>query len=112
MKKHLLIKAVLLFISFFMIGVAVWTSLQSNLWLEGPRLLREPWMAATLIDFYFNIFIISLWVVYRESSPLKSAAWVVSFVALGSISTAYYVFLQLYQLKPEESLDRLWVRKK
>ncbi|CAI8604163.1 unnamed protein product [Vicia faba] len=34
--------------------------------------LLTPWMAATLIDFYINIAILSTWVVYKEANWLSS----------------------------------------
>jgi len=94
-----------------MIVVAVVTSLKSNLWEVGPSILSEPWNVATLIDFYFNILIISVWVVYKENNILKSILWIVAFVILGSIATSFYVLTQLFRLKPEESLSNLLLRR-
>lgn len=90
-------------ISLFMVGVAVWASSKSDLFAEGARLLKEPWMAATLIDFYFNIFIIACWVFYREKNKAIAVLWGVSFIFLGSIGTAFYVFLVLCRIARGES---------
>ncbi len=95
-----------------MIAVTVHTSMKSNLWLEGARLLREPWMAATLADFYFNIFLISLWAAYKEANVTRAVLWIFLFALLGSIATSFYVLIQVVRLKPEEPLENILLRRR
>lgn len=104
------LKALLLCISAAMIGVSVYTSLQSDLFAEFGRLIREPWMAATLVDFYLNILLFSMWVVWRERRAAGAWAWTAAFVLLGSIATAFYLFLRIRRLRPEEPLERIFLR--
>ena len=108
---RLFLKVLLGSICVVMIAVAVYTSLQSDLFSEFGRLIREPWMAATLADFYFNILIFSLWVIYKENRMWPSVIWVLAFVCLGSIATAFYVLLQLVRLKPGEPVSSLLLRR-
>jgi hypothetical protein len=94
-----------------MLGVTIFTSLKVSLLDVLPRLIQDPWTAATLVDFYFNILILWSVVVYKENSMLRSLGWLVAFIALGSIATSAYVFIQLCQLKPGDSLTKLFVRR-
>ena len=60
----------------------------------GPfrRELLIPWMVATLVDFYANVALLALWVVYRErAAPVVAGLWVAALVCLGSMATAAYV---------------------
>ncbi|CAL5048416.1 unnamed protein product [Urochloa decumbens] len=45
--------------------------------------LLTPWMAATLIDFYINIFAISVWVAHKESSWISTAIWIILLICFG-----------------------------
>ncbi len=106
-----LLKGLFLGISLLMMGLTVVVSLKSNLWEVLPELNKQPWFTATIVDFYFNIILISAWAIYREGNWLKSALWIVGFVVLGSIATAFYVFLQLSRIKPGEGLAKALLKK-
>lgn len=84
------------------------TSLKHSLWTDLPRLSKEPWMVATLKDYYVNVLLISTWMAYRERSNWARLAWFASFCTLGSIATAGYAFLQVFNrslgLSPERAL--------
>lgn len=90
--------------------LVVTTSSQSNLFALSPVLTGEPWFAATLVDFYFNIVVLSAWVIYKETNRIRATVWTLAFVLLGSIATCLYVFLQLARLKPWDSLDCVVLR--
>ncbi|XP_020674257.1 uncharacterized protein LOC110093648 [Dendrobium catenatum] len=45
--------------------------------------LLTPWMAATLIDFYINVFAISVWVFHKESTWIRAIFWVCLLICLG-----------------------------
>lgn len=104
-----LARAACLAVSAAMIALSIRTSLESNLFTEFGRLLAEPWMRATLVDFYFNILILSAWTAVRETRR-SAAAWIVSFVLLGSIATAAYLYWQLRRLEPGDPLEKLFRR--
>ena len=97
-------------ISVTMIVVTIITSLKSNFFEEFSTLMSQPWVPATLIDFYFNITILSAWVLYKEKRLIIAAVWIVLFVLLGSIATAFYVFLQLMKLKPGDNLQSVLLK--
>ncbi|GHN03222.1 hypothetical protein WSM22_47110 [Cytophagales bacterium WSM2-2] len=91
----------------FMVYIVVSTSLESSLFKEWDFLGSIPWMRATLWDFYANVLVIFLWVVYREKSWTVKIAWVVIFFCLGSIGTIAYTLIQLFGLKEGESIQRI-----
>ncbi|WP_372820680.1 DUF1475 family protein [Pedobacter sp.] len=87
--------------------IVVSTSLESSLIEQWDFLGSIPWMRATLWDFYANIFIIALWMFYKEKSVLLKIVWVILFVCLGSIATCSYVLIKLFKLKPGEGINEL-----
>lgn len=97
-------------VSIAMIALTIHTCMQQNLFAEWNRLGAEPWMRATLVDFYFNILILSAWAAYREKSKAVAALWIAAFILLGSIATAFYVFLQLRRLKAGDPIEKALLR--
>jgi hypothetical protein len=87
--------------------VVVSTSLQSSLFEQWDFLGSIPWMRATLWDFYANIFIITLWMCYKENSIFLKILWLILFVCLGSIATCSYVLIKLFKLKPGDGIKEL-----
>ncbi len=106
------LKIFFLGMSIFMIGLVFYTSMKSNLFEVWNDLRAQPWMTTTLVDFYFNIAIISAWTIYREANAVKSILWIIAFIILGSIATAFYVFLQLAQLKSGDDIGKIFLRRK
>jgi len=110
MTKRRVLMALTGAMSVYMLYVAVDTSRKSNLFDEWNALSQIPWMTATLKDFYQNILLIWLWVLYKEDALWKSLIWLVLFIVGGSITTSAYVFWQLYRLKPGEPVERILLR--
>ena len=95
----------------FMVYLVIITSMESNLFHLPAAVVHEPWFQTTLVDFYFLVTILSVWVVYKEKSILISILWIIAFICLGSIGAALYVFLQLMSLKKGEGFDAVLLRK-
>ncbi len=95
----------------WMIYIVVDTSIQSNLFKEWNYLSSIPWMRATLWDFYANIFVLLMWVYYRETNIAVKGLWTVLFITLGSIAVTGYVLIQILSLKNGEGLEKILVRK-
>ena len=74
------------------------TSLTSNLFKEWNFLGSIPWMRATLWDFYANVIVIYLRVLYKEKRAALKFFWLILLVALGSIASCAYVLIQLFRL--------------
>lgn len=85
----------------------IMTSLESNLFKEWDFLGSIPWMRATLWDFYANLFVIYLWVLYKERSVAVKILWLVLLSCLGSIATCIYMLIQLFKLKEGEGIGEL-----
>ena len=105
------LKYLFLGMSLFMIYLVIVTSMQSDLLHLPAVLVSAPWFKTTLVDFYFNITIISAWVIYKENNWIKSILWIVLFVLLGSIATAFYVFLQLNGLREGKTIEDILCRR-
>lgn len=105
------LKILFLGMSAAMVVLVIVTSLQSNMFRLPECVVNEPWFKTTLVDFYFNIIIISAWVIYRERSVVARVWWVIGFIFLGSIATAFYVFWQLARLRDNEGLEQIFTRK-
>lgn len=105
------LKIFLIIVFGYMIYVVISTSMESNLFTEWDKLAAIPLMKATLWDFYANILIIYLWVIYKEKSLGIMILWAVLFFCLGSIASLAYVIIQLFKLQPGESLHILLVTK-
>jgi hypothetical protein len=87
--------------------IVISTSLESSLFKEWDFLAAIPWMRATLWDFYANIFIIILWMFYKEKSIVLKIVWVILFVCLGSIATCAYILIKLFKLNEGEGVNEL-----
>lgn len=95
----------------FMCYKVISTSLENNLFEQWDFLGSIPWMRATLWDFYANIFIITLWMFYKEKSIILKISIVILFVCLGSIATLAYVLVHLFKLKDGEGVKELLLRR-
>lgn len=109
--NRMLLKGLFLGMSLAMIVLVILTSMQSDMFNLSPVVTNEPWFRTTLVDFYFNITIISAWVIYKEASWIKSTLWIIAFILLGSIATAFYVFWQLFKLKEGEGIKDVLLRR-
>ena len=105
-----ILKVLTLSLSVFMIWLVYDTSMKSNMFQLPSSVVNEPWFQTTLVDFYFNITLISIWLFYKERKVVISIVWLIAFILLGSIATSFYVFLQLNKLKTGDSLEKLFVR--
>ncbi|CAN6169585.1 unnamed protein product [Urochloa humidicola] len=86
----------------FMASVVTYTVITDG--LPFRKELLTPWMAATLIDFYINIFAISVWVAHKESSWISTIIWIVLLICFGSITTCGYIVLQLFQVSYQDPI--------
>jgi Protein of unknown function (DUF1475) len=91
----------------WMCYVVITTSINSSLFKEWDFLGSIPWMRATLWDFYTNVTVIFLWIVYKEKLIALKIIWLILLVALGSIATCAYILIQLFKLKPGEGVKEL-----
>ncbi|TVT96663.1 hypothetical protein EJB05_58134 [Eragrostis curvula] len=86
----------------FMAAVVTYTVITDGLPFRAE--LLTPWMAATLIDFYINIFAISVWVAHKESSWISTAIWICLLICFGSMTTCGYIVIQLFQVSYQDPI--------
>ncbi|XP_072960727.1 uncharacterized protein [Typha angustifolia] len=92
-------------IFFSVLGLFLASVVTYTLVTDGSPFRRElltPWMVATLIDFYINIFTISVWVTHKESSWLGAFFWICLLICFGGITTCGYIAIQLFRLSCED----------
>ena len=105
-----LLKKFFIGMSLAMAMIAITTSVRSNIFVLPEPVVKEPWFITTLVGFYFNISIFSMWVIYKEKTIGQALAWIISFILLGSMATAFYIFCQLKKLKPGEGLEKVLLK--
>ncbi|WOG91603.1 hypothetical protein DCAR_0310852 [Daucus carota subsp. sativus] len=100
---------------FSVLGCIMLGTLLYTLVTDGSPFRKElftPWMTATLIDFYINVAVLSVWVVYKESSWTSAIFWIVLLVCFGSITTCVYIVWQLFHLGPQDPVSLVLFRSK
>ncbi|KAL6839398.1 hypothetical protein ACP4OV_030668 [Aristida adscensionis] len=65
----------------FMAAVVTYTIITDG--LPFRKDLLTLWMAATLIDFYINVFAISVWVAHKESTWVTTVIWICLLICFG-----------------------------
>jgi hypothetical protein len=105
------LKALFTFLFLYMTWVVIDTSLRSNLFEQWDFLAGIPWMTATLKDFYTNVAVLYLWVLWKETTAWKRILWLILLVGLGSIATTLYVLIQLFRLKPDDGIRELIIKR-
>jgi uncharacterized protein DUF1475 len=109
MKAFLKVLFGLIFV--FMTVMTVRTSLQVSLWSAWSGFAASPWSMATLYDAYCGFLTFFCWVAWRERSLVLKILWFVLIMALGNIAMSFYVLIQLFGLKSEESASALFQQK-
>jgi Protein of unknown function (DUF1475) len=93
-----------------MIGVTLWAASHSSLLDPAVRMAynAQPWAIATLFDAYCGFITFFVWVAFRERELGAKIIWLVLILLLGNIAMSLYVLIQLFRLKPDESLTALF----
>jgi hypothetical protein len=93
-----------------MIAVTLWAAGNSNLLDPAVRAAynAQPWAIATLFDAYCGFITFFVWVCFRERGAGVKILWLVLILLLGNIAMSLYVLLQLFRLKPGDSLKSLF----
>ncbi|XP_015694366.1 uncharacterized protein LOC102705259 isoform X2 [Oryza brachyantha] len=85
-----------------MAAIVIYTVITDG--LPFRKELLTPWMAATLLDFYINVFAISVWVAHKESNWISTAIWICLLICFGSITTCGYIVVQLFQVSYQDPI--------
>ena len=85
------------------VGLLVWAS-QAGAFVEEMALLASvPWGLVAIMDVYLGLFLVAIWIGYRERDLLKTAAWVVSLACLGNAITCLYILVALLRCNGDAS---------
>jgi len=112
MKPVIFLRLLMAVLLSFMIVVTITTSLESNLFEEWNSLMAIPWMRATLFDFFTNVIVLLVWVWYRERNIWIKLLWTIIFCTLGSMGSCIYVLVALFQMNADESLLKLFAKRR
>ncbi|KAJ4916430.1 hypothetical protein Rs2_01980 [Raphanus sativus] len=109
-KKSLVVSARFVFgaLGCVMLGALVYTCLT-----DGSPFRMEllyPWMVVLLVSFYIHVAVLSVWVVYKESSWIIGVLWVALLLSLGSFGTSVVIVVQLFRLSPLDPLYLVLVK--
>ena len=66
---------------------------------EGKRLMSMPWGIVSLVDLYVGFVLFSVWIAYREASPLRAVVWILLMMVLGFFTASLYCLIALYSSK-------------
>ncbi|KAL2894400.1 DNA mismatch repair protein Msh6 [Bienertia sinuspersici] len=73
--------------------------------------ILKPWLIATLIDFYINVAILSVWVCYKEPNWYTTSIWILLLICFGSIVTCGYIVWQLLLLSSHDPVHLVLLNK-
>ena len=90
-----------------MTGVLIYGFSQGDFFAEGAALLSMPWGIVSLVDLYVGFTLFSIWIVFRERSPLAAAAWVVLMMVLGFWAGSLYTLIAA--LRSQGDWRRFWL---
>lgn len=74
-----------------LIALIVLSSLEQSLASGLAVLTDHLWGITTLVDLYFGLLLIGLWIVWVERRPLRFIPWLVALAALGNLASLAYV---------------------
>ena len=94
----------------WMVVVTVRTAMQISIPAAWDSFAANPWAVATLYDAYFGFITFWVWVAYKELALWARIVWLVLILCLGNIAMSLYVLIQLFRLKPGQTVEALFRR--
>lgn len=89
------------------VGLLVMTAGLSNgfingdFFIDGGKLLGNPWGVMSLVDLYVGFVLFSMWIFFREKSWLGKVAWTFAMMVLGFFAGALYILYAFYTCKED-----------
>ena len=90
-----------------MTSVIIYAFVAGDFSAEGAWITSHPWGIVSLVDLYAGFSIFSLWIVYREKSPVTAVVWVALMMVLGNWTAALYVLLALVRCRGD--WQKVWM---
>ncbi len=95
----------------FMVVMTIRTGLSVSLSAAWPSYAANPWAMATLYDAYFGFITFYAWVFYKEPSVWARVLWFLLIMGLGNIAMSFYLLIQLFRLRADESAATILLRR-
>ncbi len=92
-----------------MTAVLIYGFTVGNFSEDGAKILSNPWGIVSLVDLYVGFTLFSIWIVYREKSPIAAGIWVILMMTLGFFTGALYTLLAL--TRSEGDWKQFWMGK-
>ena len=81
-------------------GVALaYGFIEGDFWIDGGKLMKNPWGIVSLFDVYVGFFFFIGWIAYRESCPGIILAWAVAICVGGNVVAGIYAITTLVKSK-------------
>lgn len=93
-----------------MLAIILYGFSRGDFFEEGKIITSMAWGRVTLVDLYVGLAFFALWIIHRESSILRAAAWIILLVFLGNLAASAYLYLAFLQSR--HNGDVLWHGKK
>ena len=65
--------------------------MNGDFFIDGGKLLSNPWGVMSLIDLYVGFTIFAMWIVFREKNAFAAVLWVFFLMTLGFFTASLYL---------------------
>ncbi|MCB1100693.1 MAG: DUF1475 family protein [Verrucomicrobiae bacterium] len=93
-----------------MLAVTTWASSDTALWSIPVDVSSHPWFIACLFDAYWGFLTFYCWVIYRESSIIARAGWLIAILLFGNIAMSVYMLILLFKLPVNATVRDILLR--
>jgi len=73
--------------------------LNGDFFVDGSKLLSNPWGVMSLIDLYVGFILFAMWIIFREQNRLAAIVWVIVLMILGFFAASLYLIIVFKQSK-------------
>jgi len=73
--------------------------INGDFFVDGGKLLENPWGVMSLVDLYVGFVLFSMWIAFREKSLIAKVAWILAMMILGFFTGALYILYAFYTCK-------------
>lgn len=79
------------FLGLIVVAALAWGFTTANFWEEVDQINNLTWGIITFIDFWAGVFMVALWMLYRENNKLVGVIWMLLLTFLGNFILAIYI---------------------
>lgn len=71
--------------------------INGDFFVDGGKLLSNPWGIMSLIDLYVGFTIFAMWIAFREKNALVATIWIIFLMVLGFFTASLYLIIAFNQ---------------